>query len=132
MMHKEISPKGVFKPNAPTSLATLTKGDSVVHIGGQMPVNELGELVGKQDIEAQSIQVIKNMIAVVESEGGDAKDICRITVYLLDRRYLPKIMDVRKRFFKEPYPTTTVVVVAGLANPDWLVEIEGTAVLSNK
>ncbi len=51
-------------------------------------------------------------------------------VYLPTRDHLPTVMNVRRRYFREPYPATTAVVIAGLANPEWLVEIEGTAVLS--
>ena len=48
---------------------------------------------------------------------------------LTSRDHLPTVMEVRRRYFKEPYPATTAGVVAGLANPEWLIEIEATAVL---
>ncbi len=50
-------------------------------------------------------------------------------VYLTSRERLPTVMEVRRRYFKEPYPAVAAVIVAGLANPEWMVEIEGTAVL---
>ena len=51
-------------------------------------------------------------------------------MYLTSRDQLPTVMDVRRRYFREPFPATTAVVVSGLANPEWLVEIEATAVLA--
>jgi enamine deaminase RidA (YjgF/YER057c/UK114 family) len=54
----------------------------------------------------------------------------RIVVYLTSRDHRPGVMDVRRRSFEEPYPATTAVVVAGLANPESLVEIEATVVLA--
>lgn len=53
----------------------------------------------------------------------------RVFMYLTSRDHLPAVMDGRRRCFDLPHPATTAVVVAGLANPEWLVEIEATAVL---
>jgi enamine deaminase RidA (YjgF/YER057c/UK114 family) len=88
-----------------------------------------GQTVGKGDIEKQAVQVLENMKALVEQAGGTLAEIARIVVYLTAREHLPIVMDVRRRYFKEPYPATTAVIVAGLANAEWLVEIEATAVL---
>ena len=70
------------------------------------------------------------MKAPVTATGGGLADVARIVVHLTSRDHLPAVMDVRRRYFEGPYPATTAVVVAGLANPEWLVEIEATAVLS--
>jgi enamine deaminase RidA (YjgF/YER057c/UK114 family) len=88
-----------------------------------------GQTVGKEDIGKQTAQVLENMKALVEQAGGTLADVARIVVYLTSRDLLPAVMDVRRRYFKEPYPATTAVVVAGLANPEWMVEIEATAVM---
>jgi Endoribonuclease L-PSP len=55
--------------------------------------------------------------------------VARIVVYLTAREHLSIVLDVRRRYFREPYPASTAVVVVGLAHSDWLVEIEATAVL---
>jgi 2-iminobutanoate/2-iminopropanoate deaminase len=127
--HQEIRSPKVFKSTAPFSLATRTTGSALVHVSGQVAQGLDGQTVGKGDIEKQTGQVLENMKALVEAAGGTLADVARIVVYLTSRDHLPTVMEVRRRYFREPYPATTAVVVAGLANPEWLVEIEATAVL---
>lgn len=129
MAHTAVQPDGLFKIPAPTSAATLSEGRRMLHISGQVPVDETGQLVGRGDIRAQSERALRNVQLLVEAAGGRMADVCRLTVYLLRREDLPTVMEARRAVFAEPYPATTVVVVAGLANPDWLVEIEGAAVM---
>lgn len=122
------SPK-VFKSTAPFSLATLSTGSKVLHISGQVAQGLDGQTVGKGDIEKQTVQLLENMKALLEQAGGSMSDVARIVVYLISREHLPTVMEVRRRYFREPYPATTAVIVAGLANVEWMVEIEATAVL---
>ena len=129
MAHQEIRSPKVFKSTAPFSLATVTTGGKLLHISGQVAQGSDGQTVGKGDIEKQTTQVLENMKALVEQAGGTLADVARIVVYLTSRDYLPTVMEVRRRYFKEPYPASTGVVVVGLANPEWMVEIEATAVL---
>src|SRR3990172_6954460 len=129
MAHTEVRSQKVFKSTAPFSLATRTTGSKLLHISGQVAQGLDGQTVGKGDIEKQTVQVLENMKALVEEAGGRLADVARIVVYLTAREHLPTVMEVRRRYFKEPYPATTAVVVAGLANPEWMIEIEGTAVL---
>ncbi len=126
----EIRPDSVFKaPAAPFSQGTLHAGNRVLQISGQVPVDARGNAVGKGDIEAQTEQVIANIRAIVEAAGGTLADVSRLLIFLTDRSQLAKVMEVRKRHFTSPYPCATAVVVSGLANPDWDVEIEATASL---
>ncbi|MFC7396368.1 RidA family protein [Chelatococcus sp. GCM10030263] len=130
MAFKEIRPQGVFKsPTAPFSLATRSEGGVLLHISGQVPQDAAGANVGLGDVRAQAEQVIQNIKAIVEAEGGSLADVCRLTIYLTAREYLPTVMEVRSKHFKDPFPAATAVVVSGLANVDWLVEIEAAAVL---
>jgi enamine deaminase RidA (YjgF/YER057c/UK114 family) len=129
MAHEEIRSPKVFKSTAPFSLATRTTGSRLLHISGQVAQGPDGQTVGKGEIENQTVQVLENMKALVEQAGGTLADVARIVVYLTSRDHLPTVMEVRRRYFRQPYPATTAVVVAGLANAEWMVEIEGTAVL---
>lgn len=129
MAHIEVRSPKVFKSTAPFSLATRTTGSKLLHISGQVAQGLDGQTVGKGDIGKQTVQVLENVKALVEEAGGTLADVARIVVYLTSRDHLPTVMEVRRRYFKEPYPATTAVVVAGLANPEWMVEIEATAVL---
>ncbi|MFG1399938.1 RidA family protein [Roseixanthobacter pseudopolyaromaticivorans] len=130
MTIKEVKPKGVFKsPAAPFSLAVRSEGGALLHISGQVPQDAAGVNVGPGDVRAQAEQVIQNIKAIVEAEGGSLADVCRLTIYLTAREYLPTVMEVRRKYFKDPFPAATAVVVSGLANVDWLVEIEATAAI---
>jgi enamine deaminase RidA (YjgF/YER057c/UK114 family) len=129
MAHEEIRTPAVFKSPAPFSQATRARGRQVIHISGQVAQGADGQTVGKGDIEKQTVQVLENMKALVTAAGGSMADVARIVTYLLNREHLATVMEVRRRYFTEPYPAGTAVVVTGLANPDWMVEIEATAVL---
>jgi enamine deaminase RidA (YjgF/YER057c/UK114 family) len=129
MSFKAIRSSKMVQTTAPISLATLSEGKRILHISGQVAMDRNGNTVGRSDIEVQAIQAMENIKTLVEEAGGTLADVCRIVVFVTSREYLSKVMEVRRRFLSEPFPATTTVVAAGLANPDWLVEIEATAVL---
>jgi len=108
----------------------VTQGARWVHVSGQVPQDANGRNVAMGDTGAQAMQVLANMQALVEAAGGTLADVCRIVVYVLDRADLPLVMAARRKYFSAPYPATTAVVVSSLANADWRVEIEATAVLN--
>lgn len=131
MSHNEVLPAGVFKAqSAPFSLATRTEGRATIHISGQVPVDANGKNVAIGDVRGQTEQVVANIRKIVESEGGTLADVCRLTIFLLAREDLAAVMEVRRKHFTAPYPAATAVVVSGLANAEWLVEIEAVAVLN--
>jgi 2-iminobutanoate/2-iminopropanoate deaminase len=120
----------VAKPPTPYSPAVVTTGTRLVHISGQVALNERGELVGAGDVEAQAIQALTNMKALVEAAGGTIKDIARIAFFVLDRSHFVGVIAARRRLFSSSYPASTGLIVSGLLRPEWLVEIEGTACLA--
>jgi enamine deaminase RidA (YjgF/YER057c/UK114 family) len=129
MAHTGITSSKIFKSPAPMSPATRATGGTLLHISGQVAQGADGQTVGRGDIERQTVQVLDNMKTLVEQAGGTLADVARIVVYLTSRDQLQTVMEVRRRYFREPFPAATAVVVSGLANPEWLVEIEATAVL---
>lgn len=131
MAHTTVLAKKVFQSTAPYSQATRTSDGKWVQISGQVPIDEKGENVGVGDVGKQAMQALENMKLLVEAAGGQMTDICRMVVYVLDRAHLPAVMEARKKYFKAPYPANTAVIVSGLANADWLVEIEATAFISS-
>ena len=54
-------------------------------------------------------------------------DIIRLTVYITDAANVPGCMEVRQTYFSEPYPASTLLIVSGLAKPEWLIEIDAIA-----
>ncbi len=102
----------------------------MLHISGQVPQDERGNNVAIGDVRGQTERVIQNIRKIVESQGGALSDVCRLTIFLMARSDLAAVMEVRLEHFKEPFPAATAVVVTGLANAEWLVEIEAVAVLN--
>ncbi len=102
---------------------------TLLFVSGQVPLNERGQLVGRGDISAQTVQVFKNLQRVVESAGSSMDDIVKMTAYVTDRSHFPTLREVRREFLRVPYPAATGVVVRGLADENWLVEIDAVAVV---
>ncbi len=90
-----------------------------------------GNVIGRGDIEAQTVAVYENLKETLASAGATFADLVKITVFATKLEYRAKIGEVRARYIKQPPPASTFVVVASLADPDFLVEIEGIAVTDN-
>ncbi|WIM71389.1 RidA family protein [Corynebacterium suedekumii] len=104
-------------------------GDTL-HISGMVAFDAEATIVGEGDVEKQTEQVFQNMRAVVEQAGGTMADIVSTTTYLVDVADAPVVNAARARHFTgDVLPTHTVVGVAALARPQFLVEISAVAYL---
>jgi enamine deaminase RidA (YjgF/YER057c/UK114 family) len=92
-------------------------------------VSRDGSVVGKDDPEAQARQIWHNLEAAVKSVGGTLNDIVKTTTYVTSLNYAAAIRKVREERFPSHPPTSTLLVVAGLASPDYMMEIEAIAVV---
>lgn len=117
-------------PGLPDPLSHYTDavrfGD-LLFISGCAPLDSSGQLVGEGDVTAQARQVLANLGAIVRHAGGDSADILKVTVYLLDAGDRKAVNEVRKEFFGDSRPASTLVEVSQLAVPGMLVEIEAVA-----
>ena len=100
-----------------------------MYVAGQVPIDPQGNIV-EADAEAQARQVLENLAAVVEAAGGSLADVVRTTVYLVDRDHRETVGRVRRGFFTSAPPANTLLIVSGLADARFLVEIDAIAVLS--
>jgi len=116
----------VPESNLPLSPATLA--GNTLFIGGAVALNERGVLVGRGDIRVQTRQALENIKALVEAAGGSLRDVTRATVYLTDLDNYAGMNEIYGQYFAVEPPARATVRV-DLANPDFLVEIEATAVL---
>ena len=129
-MNKVIQPKGLPDPRPRYSHGILvTKPGKVLFIAGQTSVDGQGNIVGKGDIEAQAKQVFENIKAVLKEVGGSIENIVKTTTYITDIKYREGLAKVRGQYYKKISPTSTLIVVKGLAHEDYLLEIECIAVL---
>ncbi len=100
-----------------------------VYLAGQVARDENGDTVGRGDVRVQADQVLRNLQTVLAAAGGTFKDVVKVTVYTTDLRLTPAMDEVRKRYFGDAAPASTLVEVRKLAHPDYLLEIEAVAVL---
>lgn len=103
-----------------------------LYVSGMLPVDAGGELVGVGDVITQSEQVLDNVGAVLKATGATFDDVVRVGVYVRDMADLELINTVRRRYFGDARPASTLVEVSALALPDALVEIEAVALLPRR
>lgn len=108
----------------------VVKVDRTVYIAGQVSVAPDGKVVGQGDPDAQVRQVWRNLEAAVESAGGSLHHIVKTTTYITHIDHAGAVRKVRDELFQAGNPpTSTLLVISALANPDFMVEIEAIAVL---
>jgi len=108
------------------------EAEGFLYISGMLPVDAAGELVGGGDVIRQSEQVLDNIGAVLRSAGASFDDVVRVGVYVRDMADRERINTVRRRYFGDARPASTLVEVSALAHPGALVEIEAVALLSRQ
>jgi len=96
-----------------------------IHVSGQVGVDSDGRLA-EGGFEAQCRQAIANIEAVLASAQMTLENIVKVTVFLTRREDLPLLRIVRSNYLAVA-PAVTVIIVAGLHDPNWLVEIEAFA-----
>src|ERR1700756_2958995 len=105
----------------------------IVYIAGQVALDRAGHLVGKDDFRAQVQQVFENLKAAVEAAGGDFNSVIKLNYYCaesVDPAQFPLTREIRDKYVNTANPpASTFVVVKRLVRPDYLIEIEATAVV---
>lgn len=129
MAIKTIQPKSLPDPRPRYSQGIQTTGGKLLFIAGQTAVDQAGNVVGKGNIEKQAEQVFENLAAVLKAAGGSFKNLVMTTTYITDIKYREGYNKVRLKYYANNHPTSTLVVVKGLAHKDYMLEIAGIAVL---
>jgi enamine deaminase RidA (YjgF/YER057c/UK114 family) len=107
----------------------VVKVGKLVHVSGTTATDSQGNVVGIEDAGAQTIQALKNIQRALESVGARLEDVVRTRIYVTDIKRWEEVGKAHGAFFKEIRPTTTMIEVKALVNPEMLVEIEAEAVL---
>ena len=105
------------------------KGDTVFVRGQVGMVLETSESVGIGDAKAQTNQAMRNVSNLLQEAGSKLEQVCRIQVYITDRAYRDPVYQAMSKWFKGIFPCATGLIVQGLWRPEWVVEIEATAVI---
>jgi 2-iminobutanoate/2-iminopropanoate deaminase len=128
-MERELrNPPGVHPPQAHYS--HVARAGQTLYISGQLAMDASGAVVGIGDARAQARQCYANLTAILAHYGGSLRHLIKTTTYITHWAYRPLVAAARDELWPAPpYPANTLVVVQGLAEPHFLVEIEGIAVL---
>ena len=110
--------------------AVVTEGGKTVWVRGQCPQNlDDGSNIASMDPVEQTHKVMKNIKQLIEETGGTMNHLVKIVVYITDIKNREAIYQVIGEYTKGVYPVSTGLVVERLARPEWLVEIDATAVI---
>jgi enamine deaminase RidA (YjgF/YER057c/UK114 family) len=109
--------------------AVVARG-TMVFLRGQVAQDlDSRESLHVGDATAQTAKTMANIKLLMEESGGSLDHICRIVVYLTDIRYREAVYREMGKWLKGVFPCSTGLVISALARPEWIVEIEATAVI---
>ena len=123
IIHTDAAPAAI----GPYSQAVLVSGGRTLYTSGQIPLNTAGEIVGQGDVRAQTVQVLKNLAAVLEAAGMGWGDVARAGIFLADLGDFAAVNALYAECFPADPPARATVQVAGLPK-GVLVEIDLVAV----
>ncbi len=114
-------------------LAQAVVAGNIVFLRGQVGTDlDTAQSVGLGDPAAQAEQAMSNIERLLGEAGSRLDEICKIVIYLTDIRYREPVYQVVGRWLRGVHPVSTGLVVSALARPEWLVEIDATAVISER
>ena len=97
---------------------------------GQTSLDPEGSVIGVGDVATQTVETLKNLVAVLAAGGASVEDIVKTTVFLPDLRHYASMNEAYAKFFPKDPPARSTILAA-LALPELLVEIEAVAVLGD-
>lgn len=109
--------------------AVVARG-TMIFLRGQCPQDlDTAENVGAADPVAQTHRVMRNIVQLITECGGEIAHLTKLVVYLTDIRHREPVYRTMGEYFRGVHPVCTGLVVVALARPEWLVEIDATAVI---
>jgi enamine deaminase RidA (YjgF/YER057c/UK114 family) len=126
-------PAGLGTPLGRYSHISVAAGNEIVTVAGQVGIAEDGELAGDGGLTAQVWQVFRNLSTALKSQGTELGDVFKFTTFLVGADNIPEFMTARTAAFAEfypdgNYPPNTLLVVAGLVEERFTVEVEAFAI----
>ena len=114
------------------SQIVTSRGGKTVYLSGQVAWDDKMNIVGPDNLHAQTIQSLRNIETALGAAGGSITDVVSMRIYIVESKFLEDhhITDALKTFFPvDRLPASTWVGVPALSNKDFLVEIEAVAVI---
>ncbi|WP_371364021.1 Putative aminoacrylate peracid reductase RutC [Sporomusa rhizae] len=127
-----INPENMMTPRGFSQVVTVYGNHKTIYVGGQDAVDENGNTVGKGSLKLQTKQVLVNIEKALAAAGAGLENVIKWNVYLVQGQNPQEGFEVFREKWgsRQNPPTLTVLFVAGLANPEWLIEIDAIAVIT--
>ena len=119
----------VWDPPMYSQAVKVTGAQTILYIAGQVAYASDGNAAHAGDFKAQARATLQCLKAQVEAGGGTMANIVKVNTYLTDIRHRADYGPIREEFFGKKMPAHTLVAVAALAQPEFLIEVEAIAVL---
>jgi len=129
MVTAYINPDDLVTPRGYSHAVSLSGSYRTVIIGGQNAIDKTGKLVGGKSLGKQTEQVLSNIETILHATGAKAENVVKLNIHILQGQNPQEGFEAFQSKWgamKNP-PAITVVFVAGLGSPDWLVEIDAMA-----
>jgi reactive intermediate/imine deaminase len=108
------------------------RAGNLIFVSGQVARGPDGKLVGENDIEAQTAQVLDNIQAVLATVGCTLADVVKVTTFMTDIRLRERAGAVRRRYFGDHLPASTTVGVSELAERELMIEMDAVALIPER
>ena len=109
--------------------AVVARG-TMIFLRGQCPQDlDTAENINSHDPVEQTHRVMQNIRQLIHESGGQMEHLCKLVIYLTDVRHREAVYRTMGEYIRGIHPVSTGVVVTALARPDWLVEIDATAMI---
>ena len=130
MSTRHVDPHGLHRSPAFSQAVVVEQAAKTIYIGGQNGVDATGDVVGPT-VGVQARQAFRNLAIILESEGAPLANIVRWSIAVVDGQPFDEGFAAFRDAWDptDPPPALTVTVVAGLADPRFLVEIDAIAVV---
>ena len=126
-----LNPETLNKNPAFTNVVVVSGHVKTVYVGGQDAVDASGAIIGKGDLKVQTEQILHNIQAALAAGGAQLEHVVKWNLYIVQGQPLQAGFEVFQRFWgRRPNPPAiSAMFVSGLANPDFLIEMDAIAVL---
>ena len=121
--------KSVYDPPGYAQAVKVSGAETMLFLAGQVDYDAEGGVAHPGDFKAQARAVLQAVKAQIEAGGGTMANIVKVNTYVTDIRHRADYAAIREEFFGKKMPASTMVAVAALAQPEFLIEVEATAVL---